>query len=48
MHVTSQKNRKILGADDLTLNVVDWGGDGEPLLFVHGYANTLRLASGRP
>jgi pimeloyl-ACP methyl ester carboxylesterase len=43
MRFTSQKNRKILGADDLTLNVVDWGADGEPLLFVHGYGHNAHL-----
>ena len=36
-------NRTVSGADDLTLNVVDWGGDGEPLLFVHGYGHNAHL-----
>ncbi len=31
------------GADDLALNVLDWGGAGTPLLFVHGYGHNAHL-----
>ena len=36
-------NRRVSGADDVALNVVDWGGDGAPLLFVHGYGHNAHL-----
>ncbi len=36
-------NRVISGADGLALNVVDWGGNGSPLLFVHGYGHNAHL-----
>lgn len=36
-------NRKIPGADNLTLNLVDWGGKGAPLLFVHGFGHNAHL-----
>ncbi len=36
-------NRMVSGANDLALNVVDWGGDGPPLLFVHGYGHNAHL-----
>ncbi len=36
-------NRTISGAEGLALNVVDWGGDGAPLLFVHGYGHNAHL-----
>jgi len=36
-------DRIVPGADDLELNVVDWGGDGWPLLFVHGYGHNAHL-----
>ncbi len=35
--------RTISGAEGLALNVVDWGGDGAPLLFVHGYGHNAHL-----
>ncbi|MCP4904821.1 MAG: alpha/beta hydrolase, partial [bacterium] len=35
--------RMVPGADDLMLNVVDWGGEGVPLLFVHGYGHHAHL-----
>ncbi len=37
------RDRIIPGADDLALNVVDWGGHGAPLLFVHGYGHNAHL-----
>ncbi len=40
MHAT---HRSISRADDLALNVVDWGGHGAPLLFVHGYGHNAHL-----
>ena len=33
----------IPGANDLELNVVDWGGNGAPLLVVHGYGHNAHL-----
>jgi pimeloyl-ACP methyl ester carboxylesterase len=36
-------HRIIPGANDLALNVVDWGGHGVPLLFVHGYGHNAHL-----
>lgn len=36
-------DRIVPGADDLELNVVDWGGDGSPLLFVHGFGHNAHL-----
>ncbi|MEE2664919.1 MAG: alpha/beta hydrolase [Myxococcota bacterium] len=39
-------SRRISGADDVALNLLDWGGGGgdrPPLLFVHGYGHNARL-----
>ncbi len=35
--------RAIAGVDDLTLNLLDWGGERAPLLFVHGYGHNAHL-----
>ena len=37
------RNRRVGGVDGLTLNLVDWGGDGAPLLLLHGYGHGARL-----
>jgi pimeloyl-ACP methyl ester carboxylesterase len=36
-------HRNIPGAHDLALNLLDWGGRGTPLLFVHGYGHNAHL-----
>ena len=36
-------DRMVPGVNDLTLHLVDWGGDGAPLLFVHGYGHNAHL-----
>ena len=36
-------SRRICGADDVSLHLLDWGGDRLPLLFVHGYGHNARL-----
>ena len=37
------RNRKISGVDGLSLNLVDWGGEGSPLLLLHGFGHGARL-----
>jgi len=36
-------NRMVPGVDDLSLHLLDWGGSGTPLLFVHGYGHNAHL-----
>jgi pimeloyl-ACP methyl ester carboxylesterase len=36
-------SRRIPGADDLTLHLLDWGGDGPALVFLHGFGMSGRV-----
>ncbi|MCH2169702.1 alpha/beta hydrolase [Myxococcota bacterium] len=35
--------RRVPGVDGLSLNLVDWGGEGTPLLLLHGYGHGAHL-----
>lgn len=37
------RNLRVPGVDDLDLNLVDWGGEGRPLLLLHGYGHGAHL-----
>jgi pimeloyl-ACP methyl ester carboxylesterase len=36
-------SRRIPGADDLTLHLLDWGGDGPARVFLHGFGMSARV-----
>lgn len=36
-------DKRVPGADDLSLHLVEWTTEGIPLLFVHGYGNDARI-----
>jgi len=37
------KSRRVTGADDIGLHLLDWGGEGVPLLLLHGFGNESHI-----
>ncbi len=37
------KSRRVTGADDIDLHLLDWGGEGVPLLLLHGFGNESHI-----